>query len=197
MASKPGPSERVDRGFLGETALRISRLLDVAGIINPQYNTGERIQPVVVVGDGTGPGMGAQRGRRFRASFQTSTLLHLTATADVIIEVVQFDIETFAVPLQIIVYYKGPNDPLGAEVPGGALQMGFIDRAASGSEAPPLLMRSGGAIGAQRLWRCMLATASDRHAMIGEQMLVAGSRLLFSTAGAGTTGNVCIFGRTF
>jgi hypothetical protein len=42
-------------------------LLDVDAAVSPRFEPGEKIQPVVVVGDGDRPGMGGVRGRRFWA----------------------------------------------------------------------------------------------------------------------------------
>lgn len=56
--------KRIDRGFLGETALRISRLLGVGGLISPRFDSEEKVQPVVLVGDATQIGY---RGHRLRA----------------------------------------------------------------------------------------------------------------------------------
>lgn len=56
------------RSFLGEAALRIQRLLELDAAVSPRFEAGEKIQPVIILGDGDRPGMGGVRGRRFSAA---------------------------------------------------------------------------------------------------------------------------------
>lgn len=56
----PRDRGRIDRSFLGETALRLGRLLRVGGLISPQFESEEKVQPVVLVGDATGIGYRGQ-----------------------------------------------------------------------------------------------------------------------------------------
>lgn len=55
---------RIDQSFLGESALRLARLLGLGGLISPQFDSGEKIIPIVKVGDATQIGY---RGEALRA----------------------------------------------------------------------------------------------------------------------------------
>lgn len=66
----PLPAGRMQRGFLGEAALRLARLLELDGLVSPGFDTGESITPVVLVGDATDPGMGSLRNRRFMVALR-------------------------------------------------------------------------------------------------------------------------------
>jgi hypothetical protein len=57
----------IDRSFLGEAAIRLARLFGISGAISPDFLRGEKILPVVTVGDGLDVGMGGNRGRRWMA----------------------------------------------------------------------------------------------------------------------------------
>jgi len=123
-----GPG-RMQRGFLGEAALRLSRLLQLDGLVTPQFDTGERITPVVLVGDATIPGMGATRGRRFmvnlRAGAGANAALRMAADAEPII-------------LEQLVFASS-----AAEIIAMALH---FDNADPASQNSALLDRTGGAI---------------------------------------------------
>lgn len=56
-------SRRYGRSYFNELATRLSRLLSLDGEI--PIELGDRITPVVMVGDGLAPGMTGNRGRRF------------------------------------------------------------------------------------------------------------------------------------
>jgi len=60
----------MQRGFLGEAALRLARLLELDGLISPAFDTGQELTPVVLVGDATEPGMGSIRNRRWMANLR-------------------------------------------------------------------------------------------------------------------------------
>jgi len=57
--------------FLGEAANRLYRVLGLDGVVSPKVD--DTIQPVVIVGDGTYPGMGSRLGRRWMASALTAS----------------------------------------------------------------------------------------------------------------------------
>lgn len=59
------PGKRIDYSFLGETAIRLARLLRVGGLISPQFDSGEKLVPTVQVGDATGIGYRGQALRQF------------------------------------------------------------------------------------------------------------------------------------
>jgi len=66
--------------FLGEASTRLQRVLDLDGVLSLGLEDG--IVPVVIIGDGTGPGMSSFRGRRFMFQFNglaTGTNVALTA----------------------------------------------------------------------------------------------------------------------
>lgn len=63
--ARPVGGQRIDRSFLGESALRLARLLGVGGLISPQFNSEETLQPVVLVGDATSLGYRGQALRAF------------------------------------------------------------------------------------------------------------------------------------
>lgn len=48
--------KRIDQSFLGESAIRLARLLGLGGLISPQFDSGEKLTPVILVGDATGIG---------------------------------------------------------------------------------------------------------------------------------------------
>ena len=80
----------IDQGYLGEAATRLSRLLEVRGLVSPKFHTREDILPVVVLGDATLPGYGDNRLRRFACAHQTGAgagigSTFFRATADLII----------------------------------------------------------------------------------------------------------------
>lgn len=65
-AHQGGP---VERSFLGDAATRIARLLQLGGPLSPAFERKERILPVMLVGDGTLPGMADARGIQFAGSW--------------------------------------------------------------------------------------------------------------------------------
>ena len=58
----------IERSFLGDAASRLARLLQLGGPLSPAFERRERILPVVLVGDGTLPGMADARGIQFAGS---------------------------------------------------------------------------------------------------------------------------------
>lgn len=60
-----GPGRRIDRSFLGEAVIRLSRVFGLGGEVSPQFDSGDRIQPVVLVADATQPGYRGQNLRGF------------------------------------------------------------------------------------------------------------------------------------
>lgn len=56
---------RIDRSFLGEAVIRLSRALGISGEVSPSFDAGDRIQPVVLVADATTPGYRGQSLRGF------------------------------------------------------------------------------------------------------------------------------------
>lgn len=64
--------DELERSFLGDAASRISRLLSLGGPLTPLFNRRERITPVVLVGDGTEPGMAEARGLQFAGSINVA-----------------------------------------------------------------------------------------------------------------------------
>jgi len=52
--------------FLGELTQRLYRALQLDGVVSCKVD--DTVQPVVIVGDGTAPGMGSLRGRRFKGT---------------------------------------------------------------------------------------------------------------------------------
>jgi hypothetical protein len=63
VASSGG--KKIDRSFLGEAALRLSRVFGFGGAVSPEFDSGEKIQPVVLVADATQPGYRGQQLRGF------------------------------------------------------------------------------------------------------------------------------------
>lgn len=191
-------NERIDRGFLGEAVVRLGRLLDLAGLVTPQYNTDEKIVPVVILGDGTTPGMGSQRQRHFGVCGTIANggqVCHFMASRDVVIERLRFDHEVFAVNTQILLSYKGPADALGAEILGGTLTGAVLDRG-NQSEVAPLVQLVGGTAGS-RWARGNLQAADSSWEVVGEFFLQQGARVIVVPTGVGSTITFSIFGRTF
>lgn len=188
----------LERSYLGDAASRLARLFQLGGPLTPLFRRREYIQPVVVVGDGTTPGMGENRQRHFGVCgtiLAGGTVNHFLTSQDVVIERVRFDHEVFAVATQLLVSYKGPNDAVGAEVPGGTLTGGMLDRAGQ-SEPAPLTQLVGGTAGA-RWMRGNLQAATSVFEFDGEFFLERRSRIIVVPTGAGSTINYSIFGRTF
>lgn len=73
--------------FLGEATNRIYRALGLDGVVRLQVDG--TIQPVVILADGTLPGSGLSRGRRFKGACNSgggATVAHFIAAEDIIID---------------------------------------------------------------------------------------------------------------
>lgn len=57
--------KRIDRSFLGEAVIRLSRCFGIGGEVSPQFDAGDQITPVVIVADATTPGYRGQQLRGF------------------------------------------------------------------------------------------------------------------------------------
>lgn len=127
--------------FLGEAANRLYRALGLDGPMG--IKTDDTIQPVVVIQDGTQPGMGVQRGRRFggflAAAGAAANVAYFTALEDVIIERVFLHIEGNAAA-DIL----NANVNIGGNVAAGTRLWPFLDRAASTSDLAPVVTTNGG-----------------------------------------------------
>lgn len=195
MADRPSPT--LDRGFLGDAATRTGRLLDVAGLQALKFDAGEAIQPVVLLGDGTAPGMGQQRGRRFgwTVNQAVTTFAQMEATQDLQIDFIEVSFSVFAVAGDVAIQYKGPND-LRDGVLGGLPQGVLIDRAQSNAEGAPLLYFVGGTAGI-RIYRKQLLTNVSVAQYASPFFLAAGARIIVTPLGAGNTYNINVQGRIF
>lgn len=64
----PRGDDSLERSFLGDAASRLSRLFSLGGPITPLFNRRREVDAVVLVGDGTLPGMADTRGLQFGGS---------------------------------------------------------------------------------------------------------------------------------
>lgn len=146
-----------ERPFLGDALNRLQRMLGVTGSASPVYEDGSKIVPVVVVGDGTFPGYGAQQLRRFKCSLSGTgavgqpTNVGFSATRDVIIQ--RITINWLVANAGFSLRYFGANDtlPWAIATPNGV----FVDRALSGAEVSPVNMafdNTGIAVGGTSIW---------------------------------------------
>jgi hypothetical protein len=96
------------------------------------------IQPVMLVGDGTLPGYGGARLRRFTQTFQTAAAgvdRWVTVDSDVIVDRIIFTPNAAGVS-SYIVTYQGPNDASPGAITGRTAAM--IDRAQTSQELAPM-----------------------------------------------------------
>jgi hypothetical protein len=96
---------KIDRSFLGEAVLRLSRVFGLSGEVSPQFDAGDQITPVVVVADATGPGYRGQNlrgwayGEKVGAVVANTSKLGIKATAPGGIIIDGFTIGTGTVPV--------------------------------------------------------------------------------------------------
>lgn len=55
--------KRIDQGYLGESALRLGRFLQVGGLVSPQFDSQESIRPTISIGAADGIGFRGQQQR--------------------------------------------------------------------------------------------------------------------------------------
>ena len=146
----PFGGKKIDRSFLGEAAIRLSRVFGFGGAVSPEFDSGEKIIPVVLVADGSGPGYRGQQlrgfsfGNRVAAVAGNTSKLWIKATPDtrgVIID--GFHFATGAVPAAIAEWrlsILGSADPDPVII--GQTVTRFTERsgAANGDLAPVLTL---------------------------------------------------------
>lgn len=187
-----------EKGFLGDAAVRLGRMLGLKGQTSPTFKYGDKLQPVLVVSDGTVPGMGQQRGRRlgWHVDQATTTAVHIRAEVDLVIDWLEINFRVFALAAQLDIGYKGPGDAMGAEVLGGLPSGMTLDRALTLQELAPISYFIGGAVGT-RFYRKNLLVASDSIYYVGPFFLASGARITILPPGAGNTFGISLFGRLF
>lgn len=127
---------RTGRSDLGDVESRIRRILNLEGLVPTDWNG--MIQPVMLVGDGTLPGYGGARLRRFTQTFQTAAAgvdRWITVDSDVIVDRIIFTPNAAGVS-SYIVTYQGPNDASPGAINGRTAAM--IDRAQTSQELAPM-----------------------------------------------------------
>lgn len=127
---------RTGRSDLGDVESRIRRILNLEGLVPTDWNG--LIQPVMLVGDGTLPGYGGARLRRFTQVFQTAAAgvdRWITVDADVIVDRIIFTPNAAGVS-SYSVTYQGPNDASPGAITGRTAAM--IDRAQTSQELAPM-----------------------------------------------------------
>jgi hypothetical protein len=147
---------RTGRSDLGDVESRIRRILNLEGLVPTDWDG--KILPVMIVGDGTLPGYGGSRLRRWQLSnFLTGAAgvdRWVTCDSDVIIDRIACIPGANTV---VSVFYQGPNDATPGAIAGRNAPM--IDRAQTAAELAPI-----------------------RDAQLG----LAGGSTLFNMPGAGT-----------
>lgn len=195
MAANNGKSQN---SFLGELSDRLYRALGLDGPVSADVSY--TVLPMIQVADGTLPGMGSQRLRRFAFGGQTNyftQIHHFEALQDIIITRLEFDYDVFAAFGKIVLSYKGPDDAIGAEVPGGIDTGVFLDRARTMNEVAPIRQLVGGAIGT-KFWAGALQGSTSRIVLEEPFFLQDGARLIVSgSAGVGSAPNFNLWGMTF
>lgn len=186
------------KSFLGELSDRLYRALGLDGPVSADVSY--TVLPTIQVADGTLPGMGSQRLRRFAFGGQTNyftQIHHFKALQDLIILRMDFDYDTFAAFGKFILSYKGPDDAIGAEVPGGIDTGCFIDRAKTMNEIAPIQQLVGGAIGT-KFFAGALQSGFSRVVFETPFFLQSGARIIVSgSAGVGSSPNFNLIGMTF
>ena len=131
------------KSYLGELTDRLYRLLELDGVVKADVEG--TIQPVVIVGDGTNPGMGSQRGRRFSGFIDGAApgnVAFFQATDEVIIDRVFLTVTGNAgagtCNMQVAIGGGG----------GGTQVWPFLDRVASANDRPPVVTVGGGVLAA-------------------------------------------------
>lgn len=193
--------ERIDRSFLGDAALRLARIFDISGLVSPSFETAEKIMPMVLLGDGTLPGMGGGRGRRFagaviQAGGAGAAGIGIRAQADILIEEIQVSTQTAA--QEFLVHFLGVNDadPFLIATPTTSV---MLDRSLNVTESGPVLT---GAVTpfligvARTIWRNTLSANSPVSVACVPFFLQRGAGLTFQ-GGVAATVDVNFYGRTF
>lgn len=194
---------RIQKSFLGEAATRIIRALNLDGLVTPDYEPGEKIQPVIIVANGLEAGMSDRRGRRWVAAtiIAGGGATHscgIKVGEDTVLTAIQLT-STDAAGSEYRGFLAGPNDadPF-AMATAGAI---WVDRAVVGTEAAPVgigqvtpqVVAGGG-----NLFRhTSQANANPFSNYLPEPvMLFAGSKVWVSSSGIADM-RVVFWGRTF
>jgi len=126
---------RTGRSDLGDVESRIRRILALEGLVPVDWNG--NIVPVMIVGDGTLPGFGTARLRRWQlANFVTAAAgvdRWITVDQDVIIDRIACIPGTACT---VTLSYQGPNDASPGAINGRAAPM--LDRAQTSQELAPV-----------------------------------------------------------
>jgi hypothetical protein len=178
-----------ERPFLGDALNRLVRMLGVSGSASPEYDDGSKIVPTVIVGDGTFPGYGAEKLRRFKIGFLSTNNagfpVHVgfTAQRDCIIQ--RITLSWTVANTGISIRYFGPNDALPFAIANSAGC--FVDRALSSGEVAPLLVGddiTGAAVNGARIWQYEMQAAqlgNLQEALTEPWLLMGGATFIVRT----------------
>lgn len=173
------------KGFLGEATVRLARLLGIAGQI--PLKLGETITPVVLLGDGTAPGFGAQELRRWGlyvdvAGQVTSTNHAIRADADLIIDRISWSAANAST--QVRVNYIGPN---GADPFAIAIRQGLFRDRNDATELAPIIHGNSGAVAitGTEFWRSRSSNNANQETIMNVLpfLLPRGARLFLWVTG--------------
>lgn len=177
--------QRIQQSFLGEAAQRLARALGLDGLISPQFDSQERIIPVALVADGTVPGSGDHRGRRWAggtilAGGAQAPRQAFKATEDVVITALQFSSQTAG---ECTISYLGADEvePWAIATQGPI----FLDRARSAGEFAPVLSggdAAGVAFGGRIIWRSTILINTPYVVLITPFLLTAGAKICLTAA---------------
>jgi hypothetical protein len=110
------------RTYLGEAARRLASVLELEGPVSPEFATGERIVPVVLVGSGLAPGMSQFRGRRFAGALQVAAANHGGLRADRSLQIDRVLVGSATAGV-LSIRYVGPTDGPGTVMGTGTMPL--------------------------------------------------------------------------
>lgn len=185
------------KGFLGEATIRLARLLGIDGQI--PLKLGETITPVVLVGDGTLPGYGAQELRRWKLYVDvppaaTSTNFAIKPQEDLLIESISWTAANASTQARVNFIGASGADPFAI-----ATRKAMMMDRNPGTELAPLLHGVAGAVAitGTEVWRSIASSSAGQETdmKIAPFLLPKGARLFFWVNGAVGFG-IDINGRT-
>ncbi len=195
------PTYRSGKSYLGEIEARLRRLLNLQGAIPVELD--QRVVPVIIVGDGTQPGMTERRGRRWVAAFNgvaNASVCVVQAVDSVIIDRVTLSTPAVTATAHFRLYFAGPEIASPVALTSGANAI-MLSRARTTNETPPI--ETGAAVVAAVGFEFMRAQGGTSAAMVqlfdppamGMELQPGGKLLVLNNTSS--SGNISIFGRIF
>lgn len=197
------PSGRITKTYLGEAATRLARLLGVDGLITPLFDSEEKLQPVILMGDTTDPGYSERSAMRWAiagvaAGGGVGAYIGIEATREIVVQGVNFGANTANGQFTLKWNTSAEASPSGATFPTFVPQ---LDRAVNRDQAAPVLFLAQGgaapaAVNSRTLW-VGLAAANGVYDLPFEFHMNPGSRLWIEYSTVAATIYASFRGRTF